>query len=280
VEDVDDETGEITSRQLVTTELRPRLNKGGSPIFCHDPIKGRKDEQDAIRSFIGYLPSLAHGVQLDRARLYAHQLLRRQERKDVGIVLNTELSHRSPTANSARWSAAGYVAGIPHHMGKLIQDLEARERIARDDIMIFDALISYVGSESVDADTGEVIVTGTNLPAFRRVLTNEFPSLVSKMPILLEDPEGNQKKAGSTVVTTVHPIAAEILSSASRKDLRAKLASFRALAESRYDAIQADLQNVGTIPTFEAIERAQAAIAGRGSPIIEEAIVLQGQVAF
>ena len=137
-----------------------------------------------------------------------------------------------------------------------------------------------MGQESVDDETGEVIITGTDLPAFRRTLANEFPGLVSTMPILLEDPEGNQKKAGEVVVTTAHPISADILSAASRKDLRAKLMSFRALAEERYDAIKLDIDGLGTVPSYEAIERAQAAIAGRGSPIFEEAVILQGQIAF
>ena len=90
-----------------------RENEHG--VKTRDFTKVLGDEKEAIRAFCGYFPSLPHGIQLDNATRRAKMLVNPSLGQNRKRVDNT---------------VKGFVAGLPDHEEKRIQDLLARQRLA------------------------------------------------------------------------------------------------------------------------------------------------------
>lgn len=251
IDEVDEETGEVKP------VLRPRFSDRGVPIMIHDEVVQRLDERAAVAAFIGWDLSQPHGTQLDAARLMASSTLSRMARLSAGGQM-TQYAHRSPEAHAARWSAAGFVKGMPNAVAKLLADLAGRERLATEDMVTFANLRQF--TQAGDRS------------AFERTIAKEFPSTKGIAPIV--DAEG--KEVGYQPVTVQNPIAEKITQTcADPAKLMILLASLEALAVARLDAIREDIAGLDSeAPTADQIERAHMAMLGRGAPTIEEGIAL------
>lgn len=82
-----------------------------------DPIKVRDDQATAIAAFIGYDRSVPHGIQVANATRQAQYALRPTVGKDR--------KHADPTL-------AGFIAGMPDDVRRMVLDLSARETLAAE----------------------------------------------------------------------------------------------------------------------------------------------------
>lgn len=117
----------------------------GQVVMVHDPIAQRLDEKFAVALFNGW-SNEPHGTQLDRATLHARFLT-----EPKGTVW--EFPHRSPETHSARWSAAGFIAGMPNATQKVLGDLAGRERVCVEEVATMTAL--YESCDGADPITFE-----------------------------------------------------------------------------------------------------------------------------
>lgn len=229
----------------------PVLAANGKPLMYFDGAKVRPDEWAAIQAcFGGWDPSEAHGVQLDQARLIAQTAVRRGRGGEswerpfhyTGLaryggheprtVVNTitipvleapEHGHRSPEGHAARWSARGFVRGIPAPMRKLMGDLYARERIAAEDRDVLTKL-----GELAKAD---------DRAAFEKLLDEKFPASKGVEPIYASD---GLTVASYTVVSKDHPVVGAIKREKGLSLINA-LAKLEAFAAARLVEIQKDI---------------------------------------
>lgn len=221
---IQDTTDPITGEVYAAGSIH--LNDKGAPILVHDDKMQIVDEQANIAAFCGYDLSVPHGTQLDNAHRLAHSALARTRRQESGVkVIHT--AHRSPEAHQAKWSAAGYVAGVPNALRKLVADLEGRERLAVSDVCTFTNL--------------RAAVTGNEREAYDKLLTKEFPSTTA----LRETRNENGDVVGYEKVEVKNPIAASLDGLTWRGEkLINVLGSLQALAEARLEAIRADKTGV------------------------------------
>lgn len=248
---VDVETGEV----IQEPGLEYRTRDDGEPVMVLDKVLQITDERSAIAAFCGYDVSIPHGTQLDSAQLLARSAISRIARLSAGSGAST-YSHRDPVAHAARWSAEGFVAGLPNAMRTLLADLAGRERLAVSDLATFSNLRSFVQA----GDTA----------AYTKLLAKDFPSTKGVKEVKNEE--------GAVVdyehVSVPNPITAR-LSGIKGEELWNTLASLEGLALARLEAIREDLRGLnGDVMTPEQIERVHTALIGRGAPTIEEAIYL------
>jgi hypothetical protein len=104
----------------------------------HDPSEERKDQAYCVALYMGWT-SEPHGTQLDRAVLHARFSLSPK---------SGTYTHRSPEMHSARWSVAGFVAGLPNATQKILGDLGARERVAVEEVATMSALYDAAGTDA------------------------------------------------------------------------------------------------------------------------------------
>lgn len=258
IEDVTDlVTGEVYKAGDV------RCNPDGCVIMVHDPKAQKDDEAANIAAFCGYDLSLPHGFQLDNAMRIARSTL--QSKHDhrgngqlSGSVLGVDwdrqsthftygakrhpvtmthriaaqqitagTGHRSTEAHQSKWASAGYVAGIPNALAKLVSDLEGRERLAVSDVITFTNLRAHVNANEQESYT--------------KILAKEFPSTSALRELTNEHGE----VVGYEKVEVKNPIAASLhgLTWRGEKMINA-LASLQALAEARLEAIRTDKTGV------------------------------------
>lgn len=98
-----------------------RVNQDGKAFF--DAREERNDQIRAIAGFCGYDPNRDFGEQDMMARQKAHSVKLKRE----GEIPEYKRTLVAPTI-------AGYVAGMPNHKGKQLQNLQARERAAVEEI--------------------------------------------------------------------------------------------------------------------------------------------------
>lgn len=120
VERANAETGEIVKLQVF------------------DASEHRIDAKFAIALYTGWTDE-PWGTQLDRAVNHA--------RFSILPKTATALPHRSPASHEARWTAAGWTKGAPDAFEKIRMDLEARERLAVDEVATMTALYEMAGRD-------------------------------------------------------------------------------------------------------------------------------------
>lgn len=155
---------------------------------------------------------------------------------EQGNVWAEDMGYRSPIRRHAAWSVEGYIAGMPNALRKILADVAGRERTATEEYITMTRLVECQ-SDPIEFE--------------KRLLT------------LAED-EPN--------------LAAMIRNPPAPFETRAHLLdTLETLADARLDELQHDLAALysGDL-SADAIERAHAALVGRGAPTFEEGIVLMG----
>jgi len=107
---LDAETSRIFLLAIKAAGMRPNEYN----VLTRDFTKIKEDEKAALKQYCGYF-AVPHGIQLDNASRRAKMLVNPSLGQDRKRVDNT---------------VRGFVAGLPDHNQKQIQDLLARERIA------------------------------------------------------------------------------------------------------------------------------------------------------
>lgn len=275
---------EVDGHDPVTGEMwskgDPRLAANGEPIFYNDASKVRPDEAAAIRAcFSGWDPSEAHGTMLDQARMLAQTAMRRDLAGQVvrrpfnyagldgkprtvvnvvtysGVVASAHPWH-SPAAHSAKWSAEGYVKGLPRPIQKLLGDLSARERLAAAEMVTLGKLREFA-SEG-DRDSYEALITA------------EYPGHSEAEPIFATD---GITVENYTVVAKDHPVV-QALKREKGSSLIDKLARLEAFAAARLGEIQKDLDGLDGSPDADTVARVYATMLDRGSvQTLEETVM-------
>jgi hypothetical protein len=121
---------EVERVNPVTTEI--------AKVQVFDAAAHRADAQFAVALYSGWTNE-PWGTQVDRALTHARFALLPKT--------GTALPHRSPEAHSARWTAGGWTKGAPDAFEKITQDLEARERLATDEVATMSALYEMAGRD-------------------------------------------------------------------------------------------------------------------------------------
>lgn len=104
-----------------------RPNANGVMVYQNADIK-RDDEMRLVSSYCGWNPRELHGVQLENATRKARLTLKPVTGKEYKRGVSATM--------------AGYIAGLPDHQQKLIQDLLAREQLAAKAIADHELTIS------------------------------------------------------------------------------------------------------------------------------------------
>lgn len=258
----------------------PKLGSNGEPIFYYDPALVRPDERAAMQAcFDGWSAGEAHGSMLDQARILAQIAVRREGTPVVerafhyrGIdgkpktVINTvslppvvalPYGYRSAESHGARWSADGYVAGLPRPIQKLLADLAARERLAANEVVTLGKLREFASEGDRDS--------------YEALMGKEYPSEKKMEPIYSTD---GITVESYTTVEVPHPVV-QALKREHGQSLIDRLAKLEAFAGARLGEIQKDLDGLASGETSpETVERVYAAMLARGSVVtLEEALM-------
>lgn len=188
VEKVNDATGEV--RQV--------------PIY--DAKLHRSDAQYAVALFQGWTNE-PWGTQVDRARAHAKFSLGDSDAiirpcaaaTPFGarwIVVgrtprprgDTALPHRSAEAHSARWTAEGWVKGMPDAFTKINADLEARERLAVHEFSLMSTLHDLAGKSRAKAraDYEQIMLRLAKHDPGLHAIVEAHPNLLATMVAIAE----------------------------------------------------------------------------------------------
>lgn len=122
-----------------------RPSAANPKVMVRDDIAARQDQRSAIAAFIGFDWQEPLGTQLDRATDKATYLIKKAAQKPE--EQSEVFEHRSPMAHVLKWSVAGFVAGLPNAISKLLGDLAARERLAVDEATMFSNMIDAIDQQ-------------------------------------------------------------------------------------------------------------------------------------
>lgn len=259
----------------------PMLDARGEPLcYFGGDSEQRRDEWAAIEAcFSGSDRSEAHGCQLDQARMLANTDIRRTLggtvmhrdfhysglRGETVTVTNVitrsgiaPAAHpwRSPESHAATWSAAGFVAGCPLPIRKILGDLYARERLATAEMITLGKLQELV----VDGDK----------EGYEKLISAEYQS--SKEMEIVYGADGITVESYTTVQKE-HPVV-QALRRESGSSLLDGLAKLEAFAGARLAVIQKDIDGLNGKPSADTVERVYAAMLTRGSlATLEETVM-------
>lgn len=253
-----------------------KIGADGEPVvkMVIDSVAERADIRFAIAGYCG-LTSEPQGVQLDRARREAkrgHIFDSKGKPLPRGIEIDYA-PFRDPQAHADKWSVEAYVAGLPNHYLALLGDLEARERLAVDEVITFQNLLDSFGADPKSTDPRE----RARARKYAEIVRREFPDgaeayseMVPKLdrkgspvtddngaPVLVE------KKMARRVD---HPIAAALKTV---QNVPALLSGLLRIAHERTEVIRADLDALESNLSPQSIAQAREIIMSRGAPVFE-----------
>ncbi len=222
-----------------------------------DPVAKRWHERQAVSGFVG-LTGEPHGTQLDRAQLEADRLLRGGTAIGAGSGDIADIRHfvRNPASFAAAHSVEGFVSGLPNGIKKLLGDLYARERIAVEQVALFESL--------------RQMLLVNDLLGYEERLCAEFPVGHKAEEVFSEEGQviGYRKVEVRDIVHTA-------LLAVNGEDRFNLLDDLLAIADSLLDCIQEDINSLdGNAFSASQIAKVHSLLIGRAVPSLESCFLL------